>query len=333
MKRRVRVAVRADRRALRLSLGEIGKEVGPMKPSRTRFAHLGLIGALAIIAGCGSGDAPGRGSDNRAGKEATPNTCGPAPPTFAARAETPKPSVAIEKVPASQADPERDRYLRAAQANRAAERSLVEKLGLPISMSFADETPLEDVLKYIMQATATPTSSGIHIYVDPMGLLEAGREPTSTIQINMEGVPLKTTLKTALNSIGLTYEIDEMILVVTSKDSRKQTPPSKPAWPSDPATRAILAELEQVVPMSISEETPLGDVLDHIRTKTRSTRLPDGIPIEMDSLLSKDEAQFRMEKVQLDLEGAPLRLSLEYLLSQVGLTYVVSIGKIRLVLN
>ena len=34
-------------------------------------------------------------------------------------------------------------------------------------MSFATETPLDDILKYIKQATTTPTFSGIPIYVDP----------------------------------------------------------------------------------------------------------------------------------------------------------------------
>ena len=36
-------------------------------------------------------------------------------------------------------------------------------------MSFNEETPLEDVLKYIKQATTTATYSGIPIYVDPIG--------------------------------------------------------------------------------------------------------------------------------------------------------------------
>ncbi len=42
-------------------------------------------------------------------------------------------------------------------------------------MSFNAETPLDDVLKYIKQATTTPTFSGIPIYVDPVGLQEAER--------------------------------------------------------------------------------------------------------------------------------------------------------------
>ena len=40
-------------------------------------------------------------------------------------------------------------------------------------MSFANKTPLDDVLKYIKAATTTPAFSGIPIYVEPSGLQEA----------------------------------------------------------------------------------------------------------------------------------------------------------------
>ncbi len=43
-------------------------------------------------------------------------------------------------------------------------------------MSFPNETPLEDLLKYIKQATTGPNYSGIPRYVDPTGLQEAGKD-------------------------------------------------------------------------------------------------------------------------------------------------------------
>ena len=54
-------------------------------------------------------------------------------------------------------------------------------------MSFANETPLEDVLKYIKSATAGPHDTGIPIYVDPIGLQEAERTLNSAVQIDLEG--------------------------------------------------------------------------------------------------------------------------------------------------
>ncbi len=103
-------------------------------------------------------------------------------------------------------------------------RQILEKLDEPISMSFANETPLDDVLKYIKQATTTPTFTGIPIYVDPLGLQEAERSLNSTVQIDLEGVPLKTTLKLILKQLGLAYTVKDGFLMITSEDSEdKQT--------------------------------------------------------------------------------------------------------------
>jgi tetratricopeptide (TPR) repeat protein len=101
-------------------------------------------------------------------------------------------------------------------------RKIIEKLDEPISMSFANETPLEDVLKYIKTATADPGYSGIPIYVDPIGLQEEDRTMTSTVTIDLEGVPLKTTLKLLLKQIGLAYTVKDGFVMITSIDSEDQ---------------------------------------------------------------------------------------------------------------
>ena len=123
------------------------------------------------------------------------------------------------------------------------------KLDEPISMSFPNETPLQDVLNYITQATedrvelppkslATltdpdPPSSlgtipytlidetrtkgtGIPIYVDPAGLQKAHQTVLSTITMDFEGVPLRTTLRLLLRQLGLRYEVGDGLLTITS---------------------------------------------------------------------------------------------------------------------
>ena len=70
-------------------------------------------------------------------------------------------------------------------------KSILAKLDEPISMSFANETPLEDVLKYIKSATQGPNDTGIPIYVDPVGLNEAEKTMTSPVTLDLEGVPLE----------------------------------------------------------------------------------------------------------------------------------------------
>ncbi len=96
---------------------------------------------------------------------------------------------------------------------------IIEKLEEPISMSFAKETSIDDVLKYVKRATTTPTYSGIPIYVDPLGLQEAERSINSTVTIDLEGVPLRRTLQLVLRPIGLGYFVEDGVLVVTSEDS------------------------------------------------------------------------------------------------------------------
>ena len=66
-------------------------------------------------------------------------------------------------------------------------------------MPFANETPLEDVLKYIKTASESPQlPDGIPIYVDPAGLTEAEKTMTSPVTIDLNGVSLKTTLRLIL---------------------------------------------------------------------------------------------------------------------------------------
>ena len=91
-----------------------------------------------------------------------------------------------------------------------------KKLDEPISMSFANPTPLEDLLKYLKQATTTPTYAGIPMYVDPKGLEETNTTITSTIAIDLEGIPLKTTLRLALKQLGLAYCVRDGVLIISS---------------------------------------------------------------------------------------------------------------------
>src|SRR5581483_1041001 len=63
---------------------------------------------------------------------------------------------------------------------------IFKKLETPIPMPFANETPLDDVLKHIKSTFAKHESTPIPIYVDPLGLQQAERSMNSTIQIDLE---------------------------------------------------------------------------------------------------------------------------------------------------
>jgi hypothetical protein len=96
------------------------------------------------------------------------------------------------------------------------------KLRQPLAMPFAQETPLEDVLKYVQTATAGEgMERGLQFYVDPAGLLEAEKTLQSPVTLNLEGLPLTTTLDLLLKQLDLTYVVrPEGYVLVTYVASR-----------------------------------------------------------------------------------------------------------------
>ncbi len=101
-------------------------------------------------------------------------------------------------------------------------QAILDILAEPISMPFANETPLDDVLKYIKQETTTASHPGLPIYVDPLGLQEAERSLNSTVSLDLPAVPLRTGLRLTLKQLGLGYKIEEGVLIITSEDSLDQ---------------------------------------------------------------------------------------------------------------
>ena len=67
-------------------------------------------------------------------------------------------------------------------------------------MKYPDETPLEDVLADIRKATKGPNDAGIPIYVDPVGLVSVEKTPTSPVRMDLEGIPLRRTLRLLLSA-------------------------------------------------------------------------------------------------------------------------------------
>jgi hypothetical protein len=97
-------------------------------------------------------------------------------------------------------------------------QAVLQKLDEPIAMNFANETPLEDVLKYIKAATSGKNAEGIPIYVDRSALSNAGVTLTAPVQIDLEGVPLRTTLALLLQSLELDYTIEDGVLIISQPD-------------------------------------------------------------------------------------------------------------------
>ena len=98
----------------------------------------------------------------------------------------------------------------------ARNKAIEEKLDKVVAMNFPNETPLEDVLKYIKESTADAKGKTIPIYVSPKALQESEKTMTSPVTIDLEDIPLRTTLRLLLDQIELRYLVRDGILYITN---------------------------------------------------------------------------------------------------------------------
>ncbi|HEV3163699.1 MAG TPA: sigma-70 family RNA polymerase sigma factor, partial [Isosphaeraceae bacterium] len=100
-------------------------------------------------------------------------------------------------------------------------QAILAKLGELIPINFPDETPLEDVIKYLREVTKGPDlPNGITFFVDPAGLQEAEKTMQSPVQMDLEGVPLGRTLDLLLRQLGLEFRVQDGFVYITPQDSQ-----------------------------------------------------------------------------------------------------------------
>jgi hypothetical protein len=109
-------------------------------------------------------------------------------------------------------------------------RLIMAELEKPVDMHFANETPIEDVIKYVKSATSgTTLPQGLPIYIDPVGLQEAEKTMTSPVSIDLAKVPLGTSLDLLLGQLGLKYSVRGGVLRVTSQASEEAADEDRPS--------------------------------------------------------------------------------------------------------
>lgn len=118
--------------------------------------------------------------------------------------------------------------------------AILAQLERKIPMDFGQDTSLADVKKAIQAATKNETAglpNGIPIYVDPVGLQDADKTMASTVNVQLEGVPLRTTLDLVLKQLSLTYWVSDGLLTISSEsgDFHPTPVPPKPAEGNRPA--------------------------------------------------------------------------------------------------
>ena len=100
-----------------------------------------------------------------------------------------------------------------------ADAAILAMLERPVALPFEKGATLDDVLMAVRRATAGPEGRGIPIYVDPVGLKEAKVTMDSVVVNNLEGVPLKSSLRLMLGQLGLGYAVRDGLLIVGKKGS------------------------------------------------------------------------------------------------------------------
>ncbi|MDR3633519.1 MAG: hypothetical protein P4L84_06765 [Isosphaeraceae bacterium] len=108
--------------------------------------------------------------------------------------------------------------------NDAANVRIRQKLDQCVPMSFPNDTPLEDVMRYVKRATEGPDDQGIPFYIDPIGLQEAEKTMRSPVQLDIDGLPLRTTLPLLLKQLGMGYFIRDGMLIVTADPDVEHNP-------------------------------------------------------------------------------------------------------------
>jgi hypothetical protein len=98
-------------------------------------------------------------------------------------------------------------------------QQVFDRLEELVDMSFANGVALDGLLKQV-NATSTPgAAKTIPIYVDPKGLKAAGATLSlPDVQMDLKGIPLKTTLRLALKQLGLAYCVRDGVLIISDVD-------------------------------------------------------------------------------------------------------------------
>jgi serine/threonine protein kinase len=215
-------------------------------------------------------------------------------------------------------------------AMSAGTKAILDALETPIQMNFAEETPLDDVLKYIREKTKGLIKLGIPIYVDPIGLQEAEKSMTSTVRnIDLKDLPLNNTLPLVLAQLDLAYYVKDDVLIITSKESLEAARTESTAVVSDesPSNKSILEIVEIPIVMRFDEETPLEDVVNYLAKTAKRGEAGLAKRIYVDPIgLQEAEKSMTSTIRNLDLEGVPLKTTLRLLLKQLDLAFEVKGG-------
>jgi serine/threonine protein kinase len=206
-------------------------------------------------------------------------------------------------------------------------KTVVARLGQPISMKFPNLTPLRDVLKYVRQSTSLPNQPAIPVYLDPVGIGDTEKAQNTMVSIELDDIPLNDTLELLLEQAGLAHCSRDGVLFISTpaQVAAERAARIDVTADDEQESRAIVAELGKPRSVRLSHKVTLKEAVEHVKSLTRGNN-DTAIPIVFDPPDSQDVQKAKATLVMMDVEHVPLRTSLRLLLAQAGLEFSIRKG-------
>ena len=104
--------------------------------------------------------------------------------------------------------------------------AIESKLNERISMNI-EKQPLSEAVSHLQNYT------GLNIVLDPKALSDQGLTSSSPVTLSVKKVPLKSVLKLLLRPLGLTYKIEDHVVLITSPQAVAATTYNKTYYVGD----------------------------------------------------------------------------------------------------
>jgi RNA polymerase sigma factor (sigma-70 family) len=161
------------------------------------------------------------------------------------------------------------------------------------------------------------------LLISPLALAGAGvmaQQHSKSFEGNLAAFAAKAELQGAQGGGGFGGEIHKAKRLVTAVATRGHG--------KDPRSQVILTKLDDSIAVNFPNETTLDEFLKHIKEATKSTEMPRGIPIYVDPIGLQEAEKSINSTITIDLDGVPLKRTLQLVLKQIGLGYFVEDGMI-----
>ena len=190
-------------------------------------------------------------------------------------------------------------------------KAILDRLEEPVDLAFPKETPLDEVLQHIRRsARKAPDDRLIPIYPDPLGFQRSEKTTLFPVTIAAKGIRAKDAFTQLLEPLGLSYIVKDDLLIISDPQGirRELGEVAVQAADASPATRALLARLEEAVRIPYPNETPLEDVLAYLARAAAKPSDDRGVKFIVVPNGLKEAGSSLSSTITMELEGVPSRL-------------------------